>query len=284
MSLPDRMREVSEMTTKSEKVCVQTVNVFGYPLSGRRCTGGMWHEQPNPPTDDCDEGDKRRTCRHHEPLYAAPPTDEKCMQLVHDGAETTFCGQPQSAGVHTQSFGIPAACHEFVPPSTPEPTREEPSVRFRRSYDQETGEVLWHPVAPQSPAGEQVGASEAVVALDQILRDCDLQVRIGLRAQGHMPAVEKMLRDGKTWDDIGAAIGWHGPSVREWWSREVLADLAELSRLRSLVSKRGLNKLNAALAYTVTNEVGFCCHGPNACETQFRHCDRILTEHFEEKK
>lgn len=87
-------------------------------------------------------------------------------------------------------------------------------------------------LAPQSPAGEQVGASDAVVALDQILRDCDLQVRIGLRAQGHMPAVEKMLRDGKTWDDIGAAIGWHGPSVREWWSREVLADLAELSRLR----------------------------------------------------
>lgn len=51
---------------------------------------------------------------------------------------------------------------------------------------------------------------------------------IGLRQQGHMLTVEQMLRDGKAWDEIGEAIGWHGPTVRDWWAREVVAVLAEL--------------------------------------------------------
>lgn len=50
-------------------------------------------------------------------------------------------------------------------------------------------------------------------------------VRVGLRQQGHMATVETMLRHGATWDEIGSAINWHGPTAREWWEREALEDL-----------------------------------------------------------
>ena len=33
-------------------------------------------------------------------------------------------------------------------------------------------------------------------------------VLFGLRAQGHIPTVERMLTEGKGWDAIGQAIGW----------------------------------------------------------------------------
>ena len=33
-------------------------------------------------------------------------------------------------------------------------------------------------------------------------------VRLGLVAQGHIPTVEKMLAEKKSWKEIGDAIGW----------------------------------------------------------------------------
>jgi hypothetical protein len=43
----------------------------------------------------------------------------------------------------------------------------------------------------------------------------------GLRAQGHIPTVERMLAEGKTWDEIGQAIGWLGYAVEEHWGKEL---------------------------------------------------------------
>lgn len=55
----------------------------------------------------------------------------------------------------------------------------------------------------------------------------DLPVYIGLRQQGHLGTVEQMLRDGKTWEEIGAAIGWNWQTALDWWAREVLTVLDE---------------------------------------------------------
>jgi hypothetical protein len=45
-------------------------------------------------------------------------------------------------------------------------------------------------------------------------------VQIGLRQQGHIPTVERMLAAGKSWDEIGRAIGWHGPTAKQWYENE----------------------------------------------------------------
>lgn len=46
------------------------------------------------------------------------------------------------------------------------------------------------------------------------------RIRFGLRQQGHMPTIERMLAEGRTWHEIGAVIGWHPPTAKEWYERE----------------------------------------------------------------
>ena len=41
------------------------------------------------------------------------------------------------------------------------------------------------------------------------------KVKFGLFAQGHIPTIEKMLEKGNTWEEIGNAINWHGPTAKE---------------------------------------------------------------------
>lgn len=36
----------------------------------------------------------------------------------------------------------------------------------------------------------------------------NLPVHFGLVAQGHIPTIERMLAEGRTWSEIGAVIGW----------------------------------------------------------------------------
>lgn len=57
--------------------------------------------------------------------------------------------------------------------------------------------------------------------LDKLLKESGLKVKFGLRAQGHIPTIERMLSEGKSWDDIGRAIGWHGSTAKEWYAREL---------------------------------------------------------------
>lgn len=47
----------------------------------------------------------------------------------------------------------------------------------------------------------------------------DVKIKFGLRAQGHIPNVERMLAEGKSWEEIGNAIGWHGPTAKEYYER-----------------------------------------------------------------
>jgi hypothetical protein len=45
------------------------------------------------------------------------------------------------------------------------------------------------------------------------------RVVFGLRAQGHIPTIEQMLAEGASWNEIGKAIGWHGPTAKEYYER-----------------------------------------------------------------
>jgi hypothetical protein len=44
----------------------------------------------------------------------------------------------------------------------------------------------------------------------------------GLRAQGHIPTVERMLAVGASWDEIGKAIGWTADAAEQHyaWAKE----------------------------------------------------------------
>lgn len=48
---------------------------------------------------------------------------------------------------------------------------------------------------------------DAIKELSQILKDSNVKIKFGLKAQGHIPVVEKMLSDGATWYEIGRVIG-----------------------------------------------------------------------------
>jgi hypothetical protein len=45
----------------------------------------------------------------------------------------------------------------------------------------------------------------------------NVPIRFGLEAQGHIPLVERMLANRKSWDEIGAAINWHGPTAQKFY-------------------------------------------------------------------
>lgn len=49
------------------------------------------------------------------------------------------------------------------------------------------------------------------------------RVLFGLEAQGHIPTIQKMLEEGKDWNEIAKVIGWCQISAREHYERYVQA-------------------------------------------------------------
>ena len=45
-------------------------------------------------------------------------------------------------------------------------------------------------------------------------------VLFGLRAQGHLPTVERMLAEGATWGEIGREIGWCPVTAERFYGME----------------------------------------------------------------
>jgi len=43
----------------------------------------------------------------------------------------------------------------------------------------------------------------------------NVPVRVGLKAQGHIPTIEAMLYAGMTWREIGDRIGWCHKTAKE---------------------------------------------------------------------
>jgi hypothetical protein len=42
----------------------------------------------------------------------------------------------------------------------------------------------------------------------------------GLKAQGHIPTIQRMLTEGKTWEEIGREIGWDPGTAEKFYMRE----------------------------------------------------------------
>lgn len=59
-----------------------------------------------------------------------------------------------------------------------------------------------------------------------LLKECGVTPKLGLRQQGHMATVQQMLAMGATWDEIGLAIGWHGPTAKHWYELESNRELS----------------------------------------------------------
>lgn len=53
--------------------------------------------------------------------------------------------------------------------------------------------------------------------LEKLLRESGIQIKFGLRAQGHIPTIERMLAEGCTWPQIGFAIGWCPETAKRWY-------------------------------------------------------------------
>ena len=57
--------------------------------------------------------------------------------------------------------------------------------------------------------------------LGELLFAAGATVQIGLRAQGHIPTIERMLSEGATWGEIGKAIGWCPETAWRWYQYEL---------------------------------------------------------------
>lgn len=62
--------------------------------------------------------------------------------------------------------------------------------------------------------------SKTEIELMGLLRDAGATLRIGLKQQGHLETVARMVADGATWDEIGAAIHWSGAAAKRWYEME----------------------------------------------------------------
>lgn len=61
--------------------------------------------------------------------------------------------------------------------------------------------------------------TDPIKELGDALKSSGMKIKFGLRAQGHIPTVRRMLAAGASWDEIGREIGWHGDTARKWFER-----------------------------------------------------------------
>lgn len=97
------------------------------------------------------------------------------------------------------------------------------------------------------------------------------KVAIGLRQQGHLQTVTTMVVAGSSWEEIGATIGWHGPTVRDWYAREVAAELLRTSAV--LVHAEELGDWVENLGYCP------CCESTLECSPGCTFADDCPAEH-----
>ncbi len=54
---------------------------------------------------------------------------------------------------------------------------------------------------------------------DELDRIFDVPFLFGLVAQGHIPTIEQMIAENKTWEEIGNKIGWCPKTAKEHYDR-----------------------------------------------------------------
>lgn len=48
----------------------------------------------------------------------------------------------------------------------------------------------------------------------------DFKFYFGLKAQGHLPTIKKMLKENKSWEEIGKEIGWCPKTAEKFYEME----------------------------------------------------------------
>lgn len=64
----------------------------------------------------------------------------------------------------------------------------------------------------------KIGEKKSESLSDDLL---NAPVLFGLRQQGHLQAVGRMLADGQNWDEIGTQIGWEPETAKRFWLMEL---------------------------------------------------------------
>ena len=70
--------------------------------------------------------------------------------------------------------------------------------------------------------------SNPVTELGKLLEAAGATVQFGLRAQGHLPTIERMLTEGASWHAIGRAIGWDKHAACEHYAIHMRDEIARL--------------------------------------------------------
>lgn len=81
-------------------------------------------------------------------------------------------------------------------------------------------------VEPFIRANPHTGQWEVVVDKDAEFKKAwdilmNTPILFGLKAQGHIPTIERMLKEGATWKEIGKKIGWCPETAKEDYGRYV---------------------------------------------------------------
>lgn len=103
-------------------------------------------------------------------------------------------------------------------------------------------------------------------------------VVFGLKAQGHLPTIGRMLGQGKTWEEIGKAIGWCPDTAKEHYRRMHMLDrlantlkilpplLNDKSKWVSLIINR--RKPWTYRVHTQLDDLRVCLHRFEVCEPE----------------
>lgn len=76
-------------------------------------------------------------------------------------------------------------------------------------------------IRTKSTVAKTIQLSDACIEnTDQDILDFILAKAVfGLKAQGHIPTIQQMLSENKTWDEIGTKIGWLPETAREHYTQ-----------------------------------------------------------------
>lgn len=75
--------------------------------------------------------------------------------------------------------------------------------------------------------------SSPIDELCDLMDEAGLTMKFGLVQQGHIQTVERMLDEGKRWDEIGKAINWCPDTARDWYTSYARSELAAERQTRA---------------------------------------------------
>ena len=63
--------------------------------------------------------------------------------------------------------------------------------------------------------------------MEELEKILNVPFLFGLKAQGHITTIEKMLKENKTWEEIGEVIHWCPKTAKEHYERYLASALQQ---------------------------------------------------------